>query len=560
MESANFACEALFLVLGAERQSTEGLQGYRMVEQHEFFGSDKDSGFTARLTGFMLGQAAFLDSAQAKNLRYSPRAGVVGQLFAATLCLALLMNLAHAEATDRGWNRVDRSIPVSQEEIQPLYKRSFALLIGASTYETWPSLSSIPAELDEVQTTLEAQQFEVERLVDPDAKQLARGVENFIDEYGYDPENRLLIFFSGHGHSIGSKGFILPVDTPLPSETTSFRRKALPMTQVMAWARDIESKHVLFVFDSCFSGTVFSSKSIPSIGDRYIRKATSEPVRQFITAGGENDEVPAKSTFTPMFVKALQGEGDLNGDGYITGSELGVHLAQQVPRYVDQTPQYGKIRDYNLSQGDFVFKVNNTRSISREVRPSTSGSEIPNNAALNRDSEFELELWRSAKEFNGREHYEAYLAKYPEGNFAGIAKVKIASYQKQNATSEQKVASKRKAPSEQKAPSTKKLASTPKRVRTPKTVINQNLAGTRKSPITELQLPRVAPKIEVVKSTKVVEEPVRWNSIPAKSIVQNEAALVRSSPADQGWKKIESDVEYGSTIAEPDNDGWLEIK
>ena len=82
------------------------------------------------------------------------------------------------------------------------------------------------------------------------------------------------------------------------------------------------------------------------------------PVRQFITAGSAKEEVPAKSTFTPAFVHALAyGAGDSNNDGYITGMELGLYLWNEVPKHTDQTPQYGKIKDFNLSHGDFVFKV-----------------------------------------------------------------------------------------------------------------------------------------------------------------------------------------------------------
>ncbi|MCP4409703.1 MAG: SUMF1/EgtB/PvdO family nonheme iron enzyme, partial [Gammaproteobacteria bacterium] len=63
-----------------------------------------------------------------------------------------------------------------------------------------------------------------------------------------------------------------------------------------------------------------------------------------------------RSTFTPAFVDALrEGKGDLNRDGYVTGTELGVYLAQEVPKYEQQSPQYGKIKEYRLAQGDFVF-------------------------------------------------------------------------------------------------------------------------------------------------------------------------------------------------------------
>jgi len=277
-----------------------------------------------------------------------------------------------------------------------LYKESHALLIGVSEYTQWPRLYSIPEELNQVEQALKAQDFNVVRLSNPNSRELAEGIQDFIGEYGYERENRLLIYFSGHGHSIGDKGFLIPADTSLPDDK-DFRRKTYPMTHVMSSARDIEAKHVLFVFDSCFSGSVFRSRNLPKSTERYILQATAEPVRQFITAGDADELVPAKSTFTPAFVRAINGEGDLNNDGYVTGSELGVHLSQLIPRFEDQTPQYGKIKDYKLSQ---------------------------------------VLLWQSAEKGNVVAEYQAYLEQYPNGTFAGIAQTRIDQFKQSVTTTE----------------------------------------------------------------------------------------------------------------------------
>jgi len=285
------------------------------------------------------------------------------------LLLFLIFDIAQAQET-RGLHLNSlKARTVSGQQLD-LYRESHALLIGVSQYTYWPRLDSIPSELDQVEQALREQDFNVVRLNNPKGRELSNGIEDFIDQFGYEPDNRLLIFFAGHGHSIGSKGFLLPVDAPLP-RASGFRRSAFSMTRVMSWARDMEAKHALFLFDSCFSGAVFKSRNLPSVGERYIRQATAQPVRQFITAGGADQEVPAVSTFTPLLVRAIRGEGDLNNDGYVTGSELGVHLSQLVPRYVDQTPQYGKIRDPGLDLGDFVFFKSRSESIVSVVSAGT---------------------------------------------------------------------------------------------------------------------------------------------------------------------------------------------
>ena len=55
----------------------------------------------------------------------------------------------------------------------------------------------------------------------------------------------------------------------------------------------------------------------------------------------------------------MAGEGDTNGDGYVSGTELGEFLQGKVVNYSygAQHPQYGKIRDPRLDKGDFVFAL-----------------------------------------------------------------------------------------------------------------------------------------------------------------------------------------------------------
>ncbi|MCP4697937.1 MAG: caspase family protein, partial [Gammaproteobacteria bacterium] len=93
-----------------------------------------------------------------------------------------------------------------------LYEASYALLLGVSDYQHWPRLESVPGELAQVEAVLQKQGFTVEKHLDPNARQLENAFEGFIDNYGYTPGNRLLFFFSGHGHTRkgGTKGYLVP--------------------------------------------------------------------------------------------------------------------------------------------------------------------------------------------------------------------------------------------------------------------------------------------------------------------------------------------------------------
>lgn len=239
------------------------------------------------------------------------------------------------------------------------YAGSYALLVGVSDYTAgWPKLESVPGEMAGLKKALEGQGFTVTLVMNPDGRHIQDAFRDFISEYGYDADNRLLFYFSGHGYSLdnGNKGYLVPADAPDPNkDRKNFLRKALDMTELLAWSRKMTAKHALFLFDSCFSGSIFKTRALPK-EPPYITAATALPVRQFITAGSAGEEVPARSVFTPAFIDALTyGWGDLNKDGYISGMELGLYLQGEVPQHARQSPQFGKIQDYDPSRGDFVF-------------------------------------------------------------------------------------------------------------------------------------------------------------------------------------------------------------
>jgi hypothetical protein len=243
-----------------------------------------------------------------------------------------------------------------------VYNQSHALVIWAGEYQPlqWNRLTNIQKEARDVGAALIRQGFAITTVANPTGKQLRQAIQDFINNYGYTADNRLVIYFAGHGWTRNnSKGYLVPVDAPDPAKNAqseqAFLKVALDMDQIESWAKQIEAKHVLFVFDSCFSGTIFKLRSAP-IAPLYIESVMNKPVRQFLTAGDADQKVPAKSIFTPLFIRGIEGAADLMKDGYVTGSELGLYLKQNLERYTKtQTPQFGTIRDPDLDQGDIVF-------------------------------------------------------------------------------------------------------------------------------------------------------------------------------------------------------------
>jgi uncharacterized caspase-like protein len=244
-----------------------------------------------------------------------------------------------------------------------LYADSQALVIGAADYtHGWPKLPGVVADVEAVSNALEKHGFNVTRVSNPNSETLERSIKRFISKHGLNRQNRLLVYFAGHGHTLKPDadrqlGYLVPVDAPLADrDPGGFKERALSMEMIESYAKQIESKHALFIFDSCFSGSFFKMRAAPEV----IALKTTQPVRQFITSGGADQQVPDESVFRRQFIAGLEGDADVNGDGYLTASELGGFLEEKVTNYSNrtQTPQYGKIRDPALDKGDFVFVLN----------------------------------------------------------------------------------------------------------------------------------------------------------------------------------------------------------
>jgi TPR repeat protein len=260
------------------------------------------------------------------------------------------------------WLKARESADAPNTEKVSLYLKSKALVIGNDHYDGrgWPKLSNGIRDAEEVAKGLAAQGFEVTLKKDLSSNDLDRALKNFFIFEGADENTRLLIWFAGHGSTIDGEGYIVPVDAPAQKTDAQFRDKAISLRRFGEYMREAKSRHVLAIFDSCFSGSVFNvARSAPPPA---ITLATTQPVREFISSGDAEQQVSDDGAFRRLFLDVLAGkesDADANRDGYVTGSELGLFLHQKMTNLTSnrQTPRYGKLNALGFDRGDFVFQV-----------------------------------------------------------------------------------------------------------------------------------------------------------------------------------------------------------
>lgn len=248
-----------------------------------------------------------------------------------------------------------------------LYDGSYALVVGNSHYNGgWDNLRHAAEDAVDVARALEQQGFEVDLEKDLSAAEFKNVFLSFFNRYGGHSKNRLLFYYAGHGHAEDSPnepdkkiGYLIMTDTPAPdSDRVGFKLNSIGLDWIERESETVSAHHVLFMFDSCFSGAIFEAMRGTPIFPAYISDSTHHRVRQFISAGRSGETVPDRSVFKKVFLDLLGGKyPEAVSDGYLTGSEIGHYLYREVVNGTRnrQHPQYGKSRSLELNKGDFVF-------------------------------------------------------------------------------------------------------------------------------------------------------------------------------------------------------------
>jgi hypothetical protein len=286
------------------------------------------------------------------------------------------INTIRVEAADSLGNRAHISIDIEGEKYvlppltrvdsatqrQALYGKSFAVVIGINDYEKWPGLEFAVADANAVKDTLEKTGFDdITLIMDKAATQRRILTELFhrLPEK-VDRNDRVLFYFAGHGQTEdlpggGKKGYIIPVD----AETDSYSSTSVSMEQIRSLSSRIAAKHIFYVMDCCYSGLGLNRSAGVRPGiSAYLRKVSAMRVVQIITAGGQGEQVQERAghgLFTSYFLKAIEGEADIDKDNVVTGTELGAYLRPTVSNASRQmqTPLFGRIE----GEGEFLFFV-----------------------------------------------------------------------------------------------------------------------------------------------------------------------------------------------------------
>jgi uncharacterized caspase-like protein len=239
------------------------------------------------------------------------------------------------------------------------YSSSHALVVGINSYQHWPGLEYAARDAREMSGLLASHGFQVHLLIDRQAtkqKILAklRAIGSSVDH-----NSRVVFYFAGHGQTEDlpggrERGYLVPVD----ADAYDWQETMLSMEHLNLRMKRLKAKHIFMAFDSCYSGLGLtrSMRQHPESGSAYIKKMMRSRSIQVLTAGSRSEqaiEAAGHGLFTDHLLAALSGAADINGDGYITATEIYATVRPSITQksYSRQTPQFGYIE----GNGDIIF-------------------------------------------------------------------------------------------------------------------------------------------------------------------------------------------------------------
>lgn len=219
--------------------------------------------------------------------------------------------------------------------------RGYALIVGIANYKNLPAQSQLAyseRDADSIYSILispEGGNFRAEnvhRLTGPQATlaNLKQELEVWLPSVA-QPEDRVVIYFAGHGFIQGGRAYLAPYDL----DPANIGRTGYPMETLGSVAGTrIKARWKVLLTDSCHSGAI-----APDADARLYNQSLLDLSRSMfsLTASRDRERSFESSNwggghgiFTYYVVKGLEGEADENNDGMVTADELADYVRSNV--------------------------------------------------------------------------------------------------------------------------------------------------------------------------------------------------------------------------------------
>lgn len=288
---------------------------------------------------------------------------------------------------------------------RPANERCIALVIGNGAYTNAPPLKNPPNDARDMAATLKTLGFDVSSGINLSQREMKRLIREFGQKLKAGGNG--LFYYAGHGVQARGRNYIIPVDAEIQSEA-DVEDSGVDVGLVLNYMDDAQNGLNIVILDACRNNPFARSFRSASDGLAQVDAPTGTLIA-YATAPGRvaADGAGDNGLYTSELLKAMRLPG-------LSATDMFMQVRAEVMKRTGnkQVPW-----EASSLVGTFYFTGGPTNS---SLSNSVTTSQPKFDSAA-----FEYNYWDSIKNSNSADSLKAYLAKYPEGQFAGLAKIKL---------------------------------------------------------------------------------------------------------------------------------------
>ena len=225
-------------------------------------------------------------------------------------------------------------------------RKRWALLIGINNYDdtVFGSLHVCVKDVEAVSRHLVSGGFDQEHTclitdssnIPPVRLNILTTLKSIADATA--PDDLLFFYFSGHGIEENGESYLVPQDV----NQVIMRDSAVSISRVKEIMIEAPARAKVIVLDACHSGAKISGKGDKRMSDAFVRRVFEEAegitILSSCKQGELSYELPTRdhSVFTHFFLKALEGESDRDGKGFVTVQDANLYIVDRVKQWAAQ--------------------------------------------------------------------------------------------------------------------------------------------------------------------------------------------------------------------------------
>jgi hypothetical protein len=276
--------------------------------------------------------------------------------------------------------------------------RRVALVIGNSTYLSFPVLANPSNDATDIARKLQGLGFEVILGTDLDGNAFQAVLLKFAREI--EGAEASLLFYAGHGIQIDDTNYLIPIDARL-AQGSDVTGQAVPIDRIVGLMNEYTQTSIVLL-DACRNNPLANAGAAAAGPDGLARiRAEGGSYIAFATAPGTAafDGTGRNSPFSEALLRHIDTP---NVDIRLMMSDVRQDVFQATDR--SQLPW-----ENNSLIGRFYFRQDD------------------NLERLDASQRTEAEAWKAIANTTAREDFAAFLRDFPDGAFASVAQLKIAA-------------------------------------------------------------------------------------------------------------------------------------